>query len=829
MFRKPFRLMISILFSISTLAAFTKPTEIVTLSSPTDTQASATKTPSSDSLMASIAQGRIPMTQDSTGLTPALSQVEASRTATTNNNFGQLPLYFVENRGQTDTRVAYYVLGGTTQVLFADDGVSFILRQPEASKSEVMPTGSLSKDTIPISSRLSPGGYSTDNAPTSRGRATDPGHQWVVKLDFVGANPVQPVGAGKTTAVISYFTGSPDQWQTGLPTYAQIVYRDLWHGIDLTYYGQAGQLKYDFVVHPGADPNQIQLRYRGVDNVSINAIGQMVVNTPLGGFMDKAPVAWQAAKGKRTPVTATYALVADSLAEQDPRFPASRERGGTAEGVTFSFAVGAYDRSELLVIDPAVLIYCGYIGGLGHDEGTGITVDGYGNTYVTGSTWSAQDSFPVTVGPDLTYNSGWDAFVAKVSHSGDALVYAGYIGGALDDYGLDIAVDGAGNAYVTGETWSAQDSFPVIGGPDLSQNGYTDAFVAKVSASGASLVYAGYIGGGVYDSGYGIAVDGSGNAYISGATGSDQTTFPVTGGPDLTFNGVEDAFVAKVNTSGVALVYAGYIGGSGWEWGQSITLDSAGNAYISGTTSSNQDSFPVTVGPDLTFNGNYDVFVAEVSAAGAALIYAGYIGGSGDDKGWGIAVDGSGNAYITGETASTQNSFPVTIGPDLTYNGGEKDAFVAKVSATGAALVYAGYIGGVGGDFGYDIAVDGVDNAYVVGFTSSDQTTFPVTHGPDSTYNGGGNDTFVAKVNASGAALIYAGYIGGSGTDYGIGIAVDGAGNAYVTGTTNSTQDSFPVNGGPDLTYNGGLWDAFVAEVSIVPWIFYLPLALNGN
>jgi hypothetical protein len=481
------------------------------------------------------------------------------------------------------------------------------------------------------------------------------------------------------------------------------------------------------------------------------------------------------------------------------------------------------------VIDPAVLIYCGYIGGSGRDEGTKIAVDGSGNTYLTGGTWSAQDSFPVTVGPDPTYNGGWDAFVAKVSPSGDALVYAGYIGGALDDYGFSIAVDGDSNAYITGKTWSPQNSFPVIVGPDLTYNGYADAFVAKVSASGESLVYAGYIGGGGGDEGYSIAVDGAGNAYISGVTGSDQNTFPVTIGPDLTFNGTTDAFVAKVSPSGAALVYAGYIGGLGWEWGYGIAVDGTGNAYIVGTTSSNQDSFPATVGPDLTYNGGYDAFVAKVSPSGAALIYAGYIGGSGEDQGRSIAVDNFGNAYITGETASTQDSFPVTLGPDLTYNGGAKDAFVARVSATGASLVYAGYIGGAGDDSGYDIALDGTGNAYVVGFTSSDQTTFPVTLGPLSNYNGGALDAFIAKVSDSGAQLVYAGYIGGLGADYGVGIAVDGVGNAYIAGSTNSTQDSFPVKGGPDLTYNGGEYDAFTAKVSMVPWTFYLPLTMNRN
>ncbi len=288
-------------------------------------------------------------------------------------------------------------------------------------------------------------------------------------------------------------------------------------------------------------------------------------------------------------------------------------------------------------------------------------------------------------------------------------------------------------------------------------------------------------------------------------------------GPDLTFNGGPfDAFGAKVNAAGTALVYAGYIGGSGEDRGTGIAVDGAGNAYVTGDTSSTQATFPVLVGPDLTFNGGlFDAFVAKVNAAGTALVYAGYIGGSDSDLGFGIAVDGTGNAYVTGQTVSTEASFPVSVGPDLTYNGAN-DAFVAKVNASGAALAYAGYIGGSSDDLGAGIAVDVAGNAYVTGRTSSTEATFPVLVGPDLTLNGGPTDAFVAKVNAAGTALVYAGYIGGSDDDFGHSIAVDGAGNAYVAGETLSTEATFPVGVGPDLTFNGAT-DAFVAKVGELP------------
>jgi hypothetical protein len=247
------------------------------------------------------------------------------------------------------------------------------------------------------------------------------------------------------------------------------------------------------------------------------------------------------------------------------------------------------------------------------DEGRGIAVDSAGNAYVTGWTESAEATFPEKVGPDLTYNSGRDAFVAEVNAAGTDLVYAGYIGGDKLEEGHGIAVDSARNAYVTGVTASTQATFPEKVGPDLTHNGGTDAFVAKVNAAGAGFVYAGYIGGSSTDLGHGIAVDSARNAYVTGETSSTQASFPDKGGPDTTHNGNADAFVAKVNAAGKALIYAGYIGGTPSEFGRGIAVDSAGNAYVTGETSSTQATFPEKVGPDLTHNGNTDAFVAKVS------------------------------------------------------------------------------------------------------------------------------------------------------------------------------------------------------------------------
>ena len=306
-----------------------------------------------------------------------------------------------------------------------------------------------------------------------------------------------------------------------------------------------------------------------------------------------------------------------------------------------------------LVLDPEIFVYCGYVGGSGDDSGRGIAVDSLGNVYVVGSTVSAQPTFPLAVGPDLTKNGSQDAFVAKLNATGTALIYCGYIGGNSWDGGVDIAVDGSGNALVTGFTSSTQASFPVMVGPDLTHNGEYDVFMAKVNTSGTALVYCGYIGGSLSEDPAAIAVDGLGSAYVTGVTYSPETSFPVVVGPDLTYNSgwmIGDAFVAKVNSAGTALAYCGYIGGSATDTGNGIAVDGSGYAYVTGYTGSTESTFPAKVGPDLSYNGGiYDAYVARIEATGAALVYCGYIGGSGKDFGEGIAVDPAGNAYITPE------------------------------------------------------------------------------------------------------------------------------------------------------------------------------------
>jgi hypothetical protein len=718
-------------------------------------------------------------------------------------DFSNIPVSLIPNQGQLDDRVDYYIQGKDKTIYFGAEGVTFAL-----TKADEKRISNLLENRKP-GERIRPDLMNSLRPLTDR--HMEKNSRWVVKLDFAGANPgVKPVGTDKTGTVISYFQGAPGNWKTGISPYSRVIYANLWPGIDLVYTGTMDKLKYEFIVHPGADPARIRLAYRGASSVHINAKGQLVVTTPSGGFEDGAPVAYQENSGNRVNVPLEYEIVNHSGRRTD------RGSSGENEGdaITYGFSVGEYDRTQPLVLDPVILIYCGYVGGPNFDYGYGIAASKEGNAYITGYTSSMGSSFPVTVGPDLTFNRGsMDAFVAKLNASGTALDYCGYIGGSGDDYGYGIAVDPSGNAYVTGYTSSTESTFPVTVGPDLTHNGLFDVFVAKVNADGTALDYCGYIGGSSHDYGRGIAVDSSGNAYVTGYTLSMESTFPAAVGPDLTQNGNHDAFVAKVKANGKALDYCGYIGGSGQDYGRGIAVDGSGNAYVTGSTNSTESSFPIEGGPYLTQSGDFDAFVAKVDPQGTAVLYCGYIGGSGEDVGTGIAVDGSGNAYITGYTSSSESTFPAIGGPYVTYNGGYYDAFVAKVRDTGSSA-YCGYIGGSAYDVGTGIAVDGRGYAYVTGYTSSKEDSFPVNVGPGLTHSGS-FDVYVAKVDSSGSELSYCGYIGGSNADLGLGLALDadGSGNVYLTGNTYSMESSFPVVGGPDLSQNGSR-DAFVAKIN---------------
>jgi hypothetical protein len=393
-----------------------------------------------------------------------------------------------------------------------------------------------------------------------------------------------------------------------------------------------------------------------------------------------------------------------------------------------------------------------------------------------------------------------------------ALVYSTYLGGSTDQYGHDIAVDSSGNAYVTGRTDSSD--FPTSASAyNWTNAGSTDIFVTKLNPSGSALIYSTYLGGWLYDSSNGISVDSAGNVYLTGRT--DSPDFPTTANAyNRTFGGsggYGDVFVTKLNPSGSSLIFSTYLGGGHWDEAYDISVDTSGNAYVAGQT--NSVDFPTTAsGYNRTYGGTQDAFVTKLNAAGSSLMYSTYLGGWRMDHCHGIAVDSSGNSYVSGDTLSPD--FPTTGGAyDQTY-GGYVDVFVTKLNAAGSSLLYSTYLeGGTTSDYSTGIAVDSSGNAYVTGYTIS--SLFPTTAGAFNRTNAGGDDAFVTKLNPSGSALIYSTFLGGSDVDMSQTIAVDSNGYAYVTGRTESPD--FPTTDGAYNRTIGGdllLLDAFVTKLA---------------
>jgi hypothetical protein len=645
--------------------------------------------------------------------------------------YGNLPLSFEANQGQTAPQVNFLTRG---------HGYALFLTPAEAVLA------------------LSQGGEEN-----------------VVRMELVGGNPAaQAEGLDQQAGISNYYVGSdPGQWITNVPHYSRVEYPGVYPGIDLHYYGNSQtQLEYDFDVAPDASPAAIKLAFRGAQAVSLDGQGNLVLHTAGGDVVEQAPVAYQVMAGVRQPVAAHYLLEANGR---------------------LGFALGAYDPSHSLIIDP-ILSYSTYLGGSGGDSSDGIAVDSAGNAYITGSTGSTD--FPTTTGvTQATYSGGGDAFVTKLNASGTALVYSTYLGGSGGDIAYGIAVDASGDAYVTGYTQSL--NFPTVNGSSKPNNGNYSVFVSKLNASGTALVYSTCLGGNANSAAQAIAVDSSGSAYI---TGWSYGGFPTTPGAlQPTSGGPADAFIAKLNASGTGLVYSTYLGGSGNDYGFGIALDASGNAFVTGSTSGN---FPTTAGAfQTTFGGGSfpgDAFVSKLNATGTTLVYSTYLGGSSDERAFAIAVDSSGDAYVTGNTSST--NFPTTAGAYETNSNGN---FITKLNASGSALLYSTYFpAGTAG-----IAVDSAGNAYVTGVAGSG---FPTTAGAFQTSLAGSQNAFVTELNASGSTLVYSTYLGGSSSDSGAAIAVDSAGGIYVAGST--TSSNFPTSAGAFQTTYGGAGNAFVTK-----------------
>jgi uncharacterized repeat protein (TIGR01451 family) len=614
---------------------------------------------------------------------------------------------------------------------------------------------------------------------------------------------------------VNYFIGNdPHQWRTNVATYAKVKYENVYPGVDLVYYGDGRQLEYDFVVAPGSDPTAIALVFEGAGKLEVDAQGDLVLAVNGGELRLRRPLAYQEVGGARKPVAANYVLesknhVGVQVAAYDRTQPliidpvlvystylggsgADIARGIAADPVTsgivyvagetastnFPVTGGSFQPTFSKGADCFVAkfdtrlsgatsrVFATYLGGSGTDQCYGVAVDGSHSAYIVGRTTTT--NFPLATKLNGNNRGGSDAIVVKLNASGSALLYSVYIGGSADEWGFGIAVDGGGQAYVTGRTTST--NFPVVGGFQTTLGDPSgDAFITKINAAGSAFLYSTYLGGNGIDQGQGIAADPvhTGIAYVTGDTSStnfSSTNLLTKNGFQLTPGGNGDAFVAKVDTT--------------------------------------------KTGPD-------------------SLLYSTYLGGSGADHGRGIATDGV-SAYVTGQTAS-DNLFTILSisSPPFSYYTqltGPSDAFVARVDtddASGqASVAFFTYLGGSSDDSGNAIAVDAIGHVYVTGQTS---VGFPVTPDAFQTTLGGGSgsDAFVARLNtdANGqGALVFSSYLGGSGSEQGNGIALDPSGDAYVTGTTTSTSapspnTPFPTTPGAFQTTYGGAMDAFVARI----------------
>ncbi|GMK40985.1 hypothetical protein PCCS19_40410 [Paenibacillus sp. CCS19] len=595
-----------------------------------------------------------------------------------------------------------------------------------------------------------------------------------LNLHMVGSDPsalLEPCGEARGTR--SLLLGSnASQWRTDVPVYDKLTCRGVWPGIDLVFHSGDDGFKFDVIAQPGANLHAIQFAYEGADGLAIDDDGALQITTAFGTIAERIPHSYQLIDGEKRTLQCRYRLI-----------------DGTKRQYGYDWG-DDYNPSLPLVIDPLLL----YIKLIGETRTfnfvNAIASDAAGHAYVTGST--TDPNFIVTPGSFQTTFAGTSAaIVVKLPPNGEPFIYSTVIGGNASASGSGIAIDSAGNAYVTG--FNTSNNFPVTPGAfSTVHNPNGDIFVLKLNASGSELIYSTFIGGSntsnqVAD----LAIDAAGNAYITGSTNSAD--FPTTPGALRTAknpgNVLEDAYVTKFNATGSALLYSTFLGGSAANIANGIAVTAAGIAYVAGSTQSSD--FPVTAGAFMTANptpGTNTAFVAQLKESGSALNYGTYLGGSGSDSALDIAFDSLGNAYVTGSTTST--NFPTTTFAFSRTFGGSTDAFVTKLNAAGTSLVYSTYLGGTSLDVGSNIAVDSTHTAYVLGTTNS--SDFPIVPGAVQSKLNGSQDLFFTMVSLTGTDLLYSTYLGGSRSEDAGGISVNAFSEVFIGATTFSLD--FPTN-----------------------------------
>lgn len=718
--------------------------------------------------------------------------------ATYSNKLTAAPLLFTENRGQvTDVNgslrpdILFTAHSSGAKVFLTATGIHY----------------QFTKTVFPQQFKLA-NGLATDPQKEAALRRAEKTETYRFTLSLQGSAPAPTVRKEEPNAYTEnfYLAGCP-AGITNVHTYSRLVYENVYPGIDWVIYtppvtggSAAAGLKYDFIVRPGADPNLIQLKASNAQRVLIDKEEALVMTTTLGEVKEAAPTSYCGG------TTVNTAFV-------------QRANG------TIGFATGAYDKNEILVIDPSVT-WATYYGGSGDDDGRSCAVDGSGNVYLAGRTTSttgiASGGFQNGYGGG-SFNTQGEAFLVKFSNSGSRL-WATYYGGSGAEYGIACAVDGSGNVYLAGSTSTTsgmasggfQNTFGGNGG--LSYKG--DAFLAKFNSSGGRL-WATYYGGEWDDIGFSCTVDGNGSVYLAGYT--ESSTNIAFGGFQNTFGGGGgDPFLVKFSSSG-SRQWATYYGGNspGYEFGYGCATDGSNNVYLTGYTSSASGiasgGFQNTPG-----SGDNDAFLVKFSGSGSRL-WATYYGGFYADGGYACAVDGSDNVYMAGFARSDG----LASGGFQNTRGGEADVFLVKFSSNGNRL-WATYYGGGGIDVGRSCAVDGNGNVYLAGDTESD--TGIAFGGFQNTYGGNNGtsfkgDAFLAKFDGSGSRL-WASYYGGYGTDNVVACAVDGIGHVYLAGFTNSSSGI--ASGGFQNTFNSGYSDAFLAKIDGSTLQSFTSIA-NGN
>jgi hypothetical protein len=607
----------------------------------------------------------------------------------------------------------------------------------------------------------------------------------VVRSRFVGADPDPIVEADRRLgARANYFLGSdPSKWLADVPTFGRVRCRDVYPGIDVVWYGRDGRIEYDLVVAPGADADAVEIAFEGVDRREIDRAGDLVLSVGPHEVIQKRPVVYQDSERGREVVASRYVLDGDRV----------------------RFALGAFDASRPLVIDPQ-LAYGTFLGGNGNEVPRKIVRDALGNSFICGMTTSTD--FPVPGAVQATNHGRYDAFVTKIEPSGNAIVFSTYMGGLEDDDFWSVALDSTGDLCLAGDSWSSD--FPTLNALQANTKGMDEAIVVKLRGGGSSLAFSTYLGSEFNDVARAIAVDASDAIYVA----TDALVgFPTTPGAfQTTTKGNGDVNVAKIKPDGSALLYSTFVGGTFDDRPLGIAVDALGDAFVVGNT--NSDDFPKLLAYQPTRAG-FDGFVFGVNSTGSGLLFSTYLGGSGQDGVGSVAVGPDGHVYVAGVV----NGTGLTTTAPLQAPGGSLDALFAEFTSTGTA-VHVGPLGGAGDDSAQALVVDPAGRVWLAGYTTS--TNFPAVGLPRPPIVGS-LDVFFVRLDSTHAGLEYATTLGGTFSDLLSSMAVDVDGTAYGIGQTSSAD--FPVTVGALQTTKAVGNDGFLVTAPVPPVVnsYFLP------